>query len=95
MGKIKTFLNDKNAQSGGVITFVAVICLFSFIYICLGMFIDQIITMQNSFDFPCTQERKDALEICFLFWYTLPIIVLLGIVVWMVKNALRAKTGWV
>lgn len=95
MEKIKKFLRDKNAQSGGVITFVAAICLFSFVYICFGMFMDQVITMQNEMDFPCTQERKDSLEICFMYWYVLPIVVLLGLVVWIIKNALKAKSGWI
>ena len=91
---VKIFRSDKKAQSGGVITFVAAICLFSFIYICFGMFMDQVITMQNELDLPCTQERKDALDACFLFWYALPVTVLLALIVWIIKNALRAKSGW-
>ena len=92
---MKNFLKDEKGQAGGIFTFILALGIFSLIYICLSVLVDHIITTNNEFlsTFHHTQEFVDAMNVCFLFWYGLPIIVLLGLIVWLIKNAIRARTG--
>ena len=97
MKNFKNFWKSKTAQGGGLYIFIIALALFSFLYICLSMFMDQLITISNEFmtEFPMTQERATALEFCFHFWYVLPVIILLSLVIWLIKNALRSRAGMV
>jgi len=96
MGKLLTsFFLDRKGQSGGVIIFIVAIVLFSLVYIALSVFFDELIININEFtiDFPMTQERADALALCFKYWFALPIIIFFALIVWLIKNALRERTG--
>ena len=95
MRTIKQLLKDEKAQAGGIFTFILALGIFSLIYICLSVLIDHIITTNNEFlsTFHHTQEFVDAMSICFLWWAALPIIILLGLIVFLIKNAIRARTG--
>lgn len=97
MRTLKEFRKNETAQGGGLYIFIIALALFSFVYICLSAFMDQLITISNEFmtEFPMTQERATALEFCFHFWYVLPIIVIIALIIWMIKNALRARSGMV
>ena len=97
MRTLKELRKSETAQGGGLYIFIIALALFSFVYICLSMFMDQLITISNEFmtDFPMTQERATALEFCFSYWYALPAVVLLSLVIFLIKNALRARSGMV
>ena len=89
------FWNDQSGQAGGIVTFVLALGIFSLIYIALSVLMDHIISTNNEFlsTFHHTQEFVDAMNVCFSFWFGLPIIVLLGLIVWLLKNAIRSRTG--
>lgn len=97
MRTIKPLLKDEKAQAGGIFTFVLALGIFSLVYIVLSVLIDHIITSNNEFltTFHHTQEFVDAMNVCFSFWFGLPIIILLSLVVFLIKNAIRARTGMV
>lgn len=94
---MKKFLKDESGQAGGIFTFVLALGIFSLVYIVLSVLIDYIITANNEFlgTFHHTQEFVNAMNICFSFWFALPVIVLLGLIVFLIKNAIRARTGMV
>ena len=93
----RKFLENEKAQAGGIFTFVLALGIFSLLYIILSVVMDHIITTNNEFmgTFHHTQEFVDAMNTCFLFWYALPIIILLALTVWLIRNAIRARTGLV
>lgn len=95
MKNLKKFLEDEKAQAGGIFTFVLALGIFSLLYIILSVLIDHIITTNNEFltTFHHTQEFVNAMNICFLWWRGLPIVILLALIVWLIKNAIRARTG--
>ena len=92
---MKKFLKDESGQVGGIFTFILALGIFSLIYICLSVLVDHIITTNNEFlsTFHHTQEFVDAMNVCFSFWFGLPIIILLGLIVFLIKNAIRSRTG--
>ena len=95
MKKLKTFLENEKAQAGGIFTFVLALGIFSLLYIILSVVMDYIITTNNEFmgTFHHTQEFVDAMNTCFLFWYALPIVILLALIIFLIRNAIRARTG--
>ena len=95
--KNKNFWNDQSGQAGGIFTFILALGIFSLIYIALSVVMDYIIDTNNEFlgTFHHTQEFVDAMNTCFLWWYALPIIILLSLIVFLIKNAIRARTGMV
>ena len=94
MKKFKKFWNDQSGQVGGIFTFVLALGIFSLIYIIFSVLMDHIIIVNNEFmgTFHYTQEYVDALSICFLWWRALPIIILLSLIVFLIKNAVKART---
>lgn len=94
MKNLKRLWNDQSGQAGGIFTFILALGIFSLVYIVLSVLIDHIITANNEFlsTFHHTQEFVNAMELCFLWWYALPIIVLLALIVWLIKNAIKART---
>ena len=94
---MKNFLKDESGQVGGIFTFILALGIFSFIYIALSVLMDYVITANNEFlgTFHHTQEFVDAMNVCFLWWYALPVIILLSLIVFLLKNAIRARTGMV
>ena len=94
---LKNFWNDESGQAGGIFTFVLALGIFSLIYIIFSVLMDYVLTTSNEFmsTFHYSQEFVDALSLCFLWWRALPIIIILSLTVWIIKNAVRARTGMV
>ena len=92
---VRTFKMDKEGQSGGISTFFIAVILFGFVYIILGFLMDRVSEESNKLagSYPQSVEYVDALTMIFDYWAVLPIIAFLLLCVWLIKNALRVRTG--
>jgi Na+/H+ antiporter NhaC len=92
---IRTFKTDKEGQTGGISTFFVAVILFGFVYIILGFLMDRVADESNKLagSFPQSVEYVGSLALIFDYWAVLPIIVFLLLCVWLIKNALRVRTG--
>ena len=92
--RIRSFWKNERAQVGGIFTFVLALGIFSLMYIIFSVIMDHIITTNNEFlsSFHHTQEFADAMNVCFLWWAALPIIIILALIIWLIKNAIKART---
>lgn len=92
---IRSFRNDKKGQTGGISTFFVAVILFGFVYTILGFLMDRVSEESNKLagSFPQSVEYVDALTLIFDYWAVLPIIAFLLLCVWLIKNALRVRTG--
>jgi len=92
---LKEFIKDEHAQAGGVIHFVLTVFIFSFIYVALSKFMavlsEHSITIGEIY--PHSNEYHSAMELCFKTWYLLPVIIILILVVFVIKNAIRSRSG--
>lgn len=79
---------------GTVVTAFILLALFAFIYTALGVGMDKIYTKNNEFidgDGPYSQSRLDAMNGLFIEWFAYPIIVLLLVLFWSIKQAIADK----
>lgn len=92
---MKSLIKDKRGQAGGIITLLMIIAVFSFAYIVLSVVMDQLIVQSNILMtmFPFTQEHHDATALINKYWYALPFIVILSLIIFVIGNAIRARTG--
>ncbi|RLG71090.1 MAG: hypothetical protein DRO11_05095 [Methanobacteriota archaeon] len=87
-------VRDESAQAGGVFVFIAAIAIFSMLYILFGRFIDEIISINNEMlsSLHYSQEFADTMNMAFTWWYALPFIVLIASAIWLIKNAIAARS---
>lgn len=91
---MKRMIEDKDAQAAGVVVFILVIAMFSFIYILCGVFFDQLIVVNNDMmsNLHYTSLYADMIGLARSYWYALPVIIFIGSIIWLIKNAITAKT---
>lgn len=90
-----SFLTNRKGQAGGIVTLVMIIGLFSFVYIIFSVLMDTFVFQSNILmeTFHFTQEHRDAAVLVNTYWYALPIIVILSLIVFTIQNAIRTRTG--
>jgi hypothetical protein len=79
---------------GTVVTAFILLALFAFVYIALGVAEDKIYTRNNDMiagEHAYSQSRLDAMNSLFIEWYAFPIIVLLLVFFWAIKQAIADK----
>ena len=92
---MRSFLQDENAQAGVIVVFILAIIVFSVAYIAFGKLVDEGVIMHNDLitDFPLSQERADAMDLVLRYWKYTPLIVLLSLVFFAIKESLRERSG--
>lgn len=92
---MESLIKDRRAQAGGIVTLVMIIGVFSFAYIILSVVMDQLIVQSNLLMamFPFTQEHHSAVALINQYWYALPFIIVLSLIIFVIQNAIRARTG--
>jgi len=92
---MKKLIEDCNGQAGGIVTLVFIISVFSFAYIILSVLMDQFVLQSNTLmaTFHFTQEHRDAAVLVNMYWFALPVIVILSLIVFTIQNAIRTRTG--
>jgi len=89
-------MNDKG-QTGPMIVFILAIIVFALVYIVESKIVAQVISLNNimisTLSLPCSAERVAAVVLFCKYWYAFPIIVLFGLFLWGIREAIRARSG--
>lgn len=79
---------------GTVVTAFILLALFAFVYIALGVGEDKIYTKNNEFiagEHAYSQERSNAMTALFTEWYAMPVIIVLLVFFFAIKQAIADK----
>lgn len=97
MNNRKSFIKDEKGQAGGMVFFVLAILVFGLYIVALGPLMDKFTEVHNelSEEYPTSEARQKATNYQIFVWDAFPIILILMLVVWGIKNSIRHKGGQV
>jgi len=95
---MKTIFKDESAQVGGIMMVVGTIIIVGFLVILLGAMVQSYVDANNDLinnpNLPYSQERKDAMSMSFLFWWGIPLITILIVVIYAIKTGIKTEIGY-
>lgn len=92
---MKLLSNDK-AQAGGIIMFVLAFFIIGFLYIIISGVEAQYVTQNNAImanpNIPYSQSHYDAMDGLFAYWWAIPIIATVILIIYAIKNSISDTT---
>ena len=91
------FVQNNSGSSGIISMFVFGLMVCGFFIVAFGAILNQLQITNNALisdsSMQYSQNRYDAINLQFLYWWALPIYVVILFVVWAIKNALEKQAG--
>lgn len=90
-------IKDDKAQAGGIIMFVFSFFIIGFLYIVLGGIEDRYVSQNNLMIaqgiLPYSSDHYNAMSAIFAYWWAIPVVSVILLIIYAIKNALEQKTG--
>lgn len=92
-----SIIKDESAQAGGIFMIFIALFIGGIFLVAFGAIENQFQSTNNdiitSGNIPYSKNHYDAMDLLFKYWWGLPIYILLLLVIYGVKNALRDEAG--